>query len=263
MRLEIIPKVETREAPAVVTQQQKAAISEAIDWTAYADAYDLIPEFFPTYKDNQELLRERVEKLNLPANASICDIGAGTGNYIAHMSSYMPNASFLHLDSNKAMNAAAEKKYKDLPCDVRIVESSVDEASLEEGAFDLLICINALYNMSPQATTLARFKRWLKPNGWLFVIDFGRQQQVGDWLSQFLRNAILGKIKGEAYKRALSKGPTLVRQAMLGTKAQTGGEYWTHSTEEFGDTISAAGFNVVELGVCYRGYCDFVLATNG
>lgn len=243
------------------TDTQSAPEPSEISWTAYAEAYDLIPAFFPEYAENQRLLKSLLSSHPLPPQPMICDVGAGTGNYIIDISTYVSDAEFIHIDYSESMTELARRKYASHGLRPEIQVRSAIDATIASQSVDLIICVNALYNMNPQSQTLEVFRRWLKPSGMLFVIDFGRQQHVGDWLSQFLRNAVTGKIRARSYAKAATKGATLVRQALLGTKAQKSGTYWTHTPTEFAQTISAAGFRIEQQGQCYRGYCDFALAT--
>ncbi|NIU07970.1 MAG: hypothetical protein GWN81_03705, partial [Phycisphaerae bacterium] len=55
---------------------------DEMDWDAYAEHYDVMCELNPSYHQNLQHLARHVADWNLSANPRICDLGAGTGNYI-------------------------------------------------------------------------------------------------------------------------------------------------------------------------------------
>ena len=233
--------------------------SSGIDWTAYAEAYDSIPDLFPTYRENMEILRKSLLSRGLTENLAVCDIGAGTGNFISSMSEYLRDSSFCHLDSNHSMNRIARQKYADLNLSVDMVEEQVQRVDFAAGSFDLIICINALYAMQPRSLVLKKMHKWLKDDGLLFIIDFGRKQKVTDWSWYFLKSVLTRDVKLSSIGKAIKKAPALFAHGIKGTKGQTKGNYWTHSTAEFGEAISLNGFDIEELDDCYLGYADLVV----
>lgn len=233
--------------------------SQEINWDAYASQYDLLAANNPSYRENIEMLRSRLTSFQLPNEAAICDVGAGTGNFICALASRLPSARFVHLDSDPAMNEIAIKKYEhagikhvDVHC------CSAVEATYGAESFDLIVCVNALYAMHPQEETLNKIKTWLKPSGKLFIIDYGRQVKVLDWLLYILWNVAREQGVREAY-RFLRNSIESIRQNRRGSRGQAEGVYWLHSTEEFGQILYSAGLHVEELKPCYRGYCDLAV----
>lgn len=232
-----------------------------IDWGDYALRYDLMAEHNPAYQENIKLLMERLEGWSLPENAKICDLGAGTGNYIVELSRHLPSAEFWHVDCDNAMIGYAKQKYQALGrTDINVVEDYIQRVDLPDDHFDLIICVNALYAMTPHESTLRSVARWLKPEGKFFVIDFGRKQRILDWGWYLLKNTI--KARGvKSYAKFVLQSGEIVKQARNGTRFQTDGGYWLHSTQEFGKTLARSGFLVDDLFPCYRGYCDLAVCS--
>ena len=90
------------------------------------------------------------------------------------------------------MNDIAREKYFNLGIeDVAIHEEFVQRVDFSEETFDLVVCVNALYAISPQEAVLRKIRRWLKPGGVFIVIDFGRRNRMIDWSWYLLSNLCL------------------------------------------------------------------------
>jgi ubiquinone/menaquinone biosynthesis C-methylase UbiE len=232
-----------------------------IDWDAYASQYDLLATNNPCYRQNIEYLREVVRKLNLGPNPVICDLGAGTGNFICALARDMPDATFVHVDADSVMNRIAIEKYAAAGIEhVDVQCRSVLDATFQRESFDLIICVNALYAMSPQEEVLQRVRRWMKPAGTFFVIDFGRRTRILDWMGYILGHILRQKGLIECL-RFLRNSAESLRQNRRGSQGQADGTYWLHSTDEFGESLVKAGFHISELRTCYRNYCDLAVCT--
>ena len=233
--------------------------SDEMDWDAYADHYDLMCELNPSYNENLSILASRISSWQLPGNASICDLGAGTGNYIKFLSERLPEAEFTHVDFDEKMNNFAEKKYNECGGkNVRVVREYAQRLEMPPNSFDLILCVNALYAISPQKEVLRKIRTWLKPNGRFFVIDFGRKQRVLDWTFYLFRESMKNQKVG-SYVKALFEGREVIKQNRRSTKGQKTGRYWTHTTEEFGGALEECGFELEELCKCYRDYSDLAI----
>jgi ubiquinone/menaquinone biosynthesis C-methylase UbiE len=236
-------------------------VKDEMDWDAYAKHYDEMCELNPAYRENIELLLKRLPEWDLPEAASICDVGAGTGNYIAALAGFLPLASFTHLDFDGRMIQTAKTKHElKRIANVSYVQGRAQDVDFPAQSFDLIICVNALYAISPQRDMLARMRGWLKPNGRLFIIDFGRRQKTLDWTIYVFVEAVKS-FRLVRYLRALVSAREVLKQNRQTTKGQESGRYWLHSTKEFEASLMDCGFNVQEAFPCYRGYCDCAICT--
>lgn len=233
-----------------------------IDWDAYATQYDLLATNNPSYHENIELLRNWLRNANLPADATVCDVGAGTGNYICALAKELPNGRFRHLDADSRMNEVAARKYSSAGIrDVELKCSPVEEAIYPAGEFDLILCINALYAFEYRTDALRKFRTWLKPGGAFFVIDFGRRTKMWDW-TKYILGEVIKKEGIVGCMKFLASSSESFKQNRRGSQGQADGLYWLHSTEEFGQALQDAGFAVEQLSTCYRGYCDLAICRN-
>ena len=233
--------------------------ADEMNWDAYAEHYDVMCDINPSYQENIDKLVRYIKDWNLSEAPSVLDLGAGTGNYIVSLARELPTASFVHVDFDTKMNEVAERKYVENGVrNVRVLNHYVQDVSFEESSFDIIICINALYAISPQKDVLKKIHSWLKPDGRFFVIDFGRKQKTLDW-SMYLFRESLKRHRIGRYIRVLLDNRELIKQNRQTTKGQDSGRYWLHTTAEFGETLKACGFTVDEVFPCYRGYSDLAI----
>lgn len=245
--------------PQTQIQTQDGVEQDEMDWDAYAEHYDEMCALNPAYQANIRMLLERMPTWGLPENARICDLGAGTGNYILNMAEAHPEAHYWHVDFDRRMIELARQKYEERGLkDVSVIQSNVHDLHFDEGMFDLVVCINALYAFDSQDHVLKLIRSWLRPNGKLFLIDFGRKQKTLDWTFYILKESVKSHRIGR-YARTLIEGRELLKQNRRTTKGQESGRYWLHTTEEFGDSLRRAGFEVQELSRCYRNYSDLAV----
>lgn len=235
--------------------------TDEMNWDAYAEHYDQMCKFNPSYQENVDILLNLIRTWPLPETAKVCDLGAGTGNYIAALSKLRPEAEYFHVDFDEKMNQAALRKYEEEGVkNVHLVTEYVQECEFPEETFDLIMCVNALYAISPQEEILRKAKGWLKPNGRLFLIDFGRKQRTLDWTIYLFRESMKNHQAGE-YVRALINSREVLKQNRRTSKGQGTGRYWLHTTSEFGEALKACGLHVDELYACYRGYADLAICS--
>lgn len=252
-----------REYEAVPLYVPANVDTDEMDWDAYAEHYDIMCELNPSYQQNLNTLAKYLSRWQLRGDASICDLGAGTGNYIHLLSKLIPEASFTHVDFDAKMNELAAKKYANNSIDsVRIICDYAQRVEFEPESFDLVICVNALYAISPQKQVLNKVRSWLKDDGRFFLIDFGRKQRTMDWAFYLFRESLKRQRVG-TYVKALLESREVIKQNRRSTKGQATGRYWTHSTSEFGNTLVDCGFEVEELFPCYRGYADLAICRKG
>ena len=237
--------------------------SDEMNWDAYAEHYDQMCEFNTSYQNNIRTLTNYLTQWALPENADICDLGAGTGNYILSTAQHLPNANYVHVDFDSKMNQSAKKKYEGIKLkNFRIVTEYAQKTEFPSNSFDLIICVNALYAISPQKQVLHNLRSWLKPEGRLFLIDFGRKQRTLDWTFHLFVESMKMHRAGE-YVKAVYDAREVLKQNRKSTKGQQSGRYWLHSTSSFGNTLVDCGFEVDEIYPCYRGYADLAICRKG
>ena len=227
-----------------------------ISWSKYATKYDELVVPLPCYQDNIRLLTDFLEEVSEQLEAPrICDVGAGTGIYIQSMASILPDADFLHVDRNTSMCAYAKTRYERLSLPVQILNTPAEDLSIEAESLNVVTAVNSLYTLPSPEDRLKDIYSWLEPGGYFFAIDFGRRQDTIDWTKYFFkelfhREGIMGGLK------QTPSAINLFRRQNEGVAAQDSGDYWIHTTEEFELALVGAGFEVIRIETCYRGYAD-------
>jgi ubiquinone/menaquinone biosynthesis C-methylase UbiE len=230
-----------------------------VSWSKYAGAYDSMCDANPAYLNNLSLFRDWLRRSNIGHSPTICDVGAGTGNYVLETYRLRPSAQFIHVDNDSRMNALASEKYRAAKMPpVRFEARGIEKALLDDASIDLAICVNSLYALSDPTATVDRLYSLIKPGGQLFAIDLGRLMNVSSWTKYILSCSVQTRgVLSTARRLLLSR--EAVRQNSFIRRNQVVRRYWMHSNESFLEHLRRAGFLITETGSCYRGFCNFAV----
>jgi ubiquinone/menaquinone biosynthesis C-methylase UbiE len=234
-----------------------------VRWDEYAEAYDVMCAANPAYQENVALFRGWLDGLTLPRNARICDVGAGTGNYVLELARRFPDAQIVHVDRDPVMNRSAARKYQAYGiANVSFVASNAFEVGFAPATLDAIVCVNALYAFDDIDIVLREYHSWLKPDGQLFLIDLGREMRVGDWF-RYIVGASMRAFGLRTTLSYLLRGRKAVPQNRLIRREQHSGRYWLHSPEQFQTALKDAGFEILRTQTCYRNVCDLAVCRRG
>lgn len=135
----------------------------------------------PTYP--KEVLRLFQVEMNLRADATVADIGAGTG-ISARM--FLENGSAVFgVEPNAAMRAAAENFLKEFP-NFKSIDGTAENTTLENGSVDFVIAAQAFHWFNHEKTR-AEFKRILKDKGFAALLWNERRLDSTDFLRGYER----------------------------------------------------------------------------
>ena len=237
-----------------------------MDYKAYAPHFDPLCDINPAYQELLHLFQDELGQMDLSAVPEVIDLGAGTGNFVCSLLEVLPRASATHVDCSPDMNGVAQEKYVSAGYDVNIVESYMQTVDIEPESKDLIICVNALNNAPPVRPMLGNIYSWLKPGGYFFLIDFGREIDVVDW-TWFLVKHLLKTHGLTETINVIRRQAKVISINQKGKGDQKRGTLWTHSTEELIDILENTGFEIQTRKLCYRDYADLVVTrrprTNG
>ena len=138
--------------------------------------YETAP--FPGYppNDSQTWLRSRAERsafarlldASLPGDASIAEIGCGTGQMSLYLARADRNVVALDLSREAlALGAAAARRYGTRQ--VRFVECDLAHLPLRDAAFDIVYCSGVLHHTPDPRAAFASVARAVKPGGHVIV----------------------------------------------------------------------------------------------
>lgn len=247
--------------PTTITKPTSAGPADPKDrvsWWEYGAAYDELCSINPHYEDNVSRFRQWCTGVELPANPVICDIGAGTGNYLLEAARAKPESQFYHWDWNSVMNDLAAAKYAEAGFEATFASQNISDFPGDIPPVDLAIAVNSLYTFPDSKAVISRIFDSIKPGGLLFTIDLGRELDTGSWA----RDLIAYNIKTRGFTETLKLTYRLrhaIKQNRKIDQSQDDGAYWAHTTTEFAATMERAGFVVERLETCYRDKCDLAV----
>lgn len=135
----------------------------------------IYPKLFATFYDTvlhgfeQKLKADRMQMLST-LEGTIIDVGAGTG---VNFEFFNDAAQIYAIEPAKEMLAVAETKKSNKKItflNVGILDDSLD-AYFEEKKVDAIVCTLVLCTIPQPDLALERFKKWLKPQGKLIIIE--------------------------------------------------------------------------------------------
>lgn len=236
-----------------------ASVNE-VDWDTYAQQYDLLLTYNPYYQDLfvqvKRLLKDwPVEK---EKDATIVDLGAGTGNYSVAAARIFPQVRILHVDNNSGMNAVASRKATGLD-NFQILDLGIEELHFAPNSLSGIICINAIYTFPDPQGQLKKMYDWLAPDACAILVDPGRVMNRLSWKITLAMHLL----KTYGWRKTLEifrKAKAVSEQNAYIRKMQKSGVFWTHTHREFCEAVREAGFGIEASSICFKGYCDLVVA---
>ena len=229
-----------------------------MDYKAYAPHFDPLCAINPAYEELLTLFESELASMNLPQAPEVLDLGAGTGNFVCKLLDQVPSARVTHVDCSSDMNRIAESKYAERNLKVCIVEAYMQTVEIPSQSKDLIVCVNALNNAPPVRPVLSRIYNWLRPGGYFFLIDFGREIDVVDW-TWYLVKHLLSQYGVRETISVIQRQSKVIAINRKGHDDQVRGALWTHSTEELLKHLSDSGFTNTHSKLCYRDYADLVV----
>jgi malonyl-CoA O-methyltransferase len=130
---------------------------------------------------------------NCPGARRILDVGCGNGRYATLVNASFPNAEVWGVDVSAEMLAA-------VPGSIQTRIASIQDLPFQDGAFDLVYCIEALEHAPNPAAAVAEMARLVQPGGRLLVVDkniaIRGRLQTEPWEVWFDRAALSAIIEG-------------------------------------------------------------------
>ena len=232
-----------------------------VSWWDYARAYDKLCEINYHY---QELLEKYATWLRTTysdngSGIRVCDLGAGTGNFLLRTCEILPDAELHHVDWNSEMTSVAASKYEKQNAVVRIHKSSADCISKLDQEFDLVLMINSLYSFPNPTTLLKSIFDSISPGGHAYIVDTGRPIKTHSFSWDLMTNALStrGLLQTIQLYRELLPAVRVNRKI---EKAGKNGEYWRHDLAELSEAVLCNDVSLLEADICYRGIADRVIA---
>lgn len=231
-----------------------------VDWSSYARQYDLMSQINPAY---QELVAHCVQSVlgwNLKPGDVLADLGAGTGNFSIALARALPNIQILHLDNNEQMLSIARSKAGAFGLsNWKAAVLNCEQEAWNLPALDGAVSVHCIYALKNPKGFIAKLCSQIKPGGYLYACDFGREMSVFDWGRYLMAESI--KSNGVvATMRLIARCSQVRRQNKRVAACQRSGIFWTHDLEEFKTCFERAGIKIsVASFKMYRGYDDLII----
>ena len=142
--------------------------------------------FMPT----ENRIIEKLESAEAPdAEFRLLDVGCGTGKLIRRIREKFAKASYEGVDIAPGMiKVASEKTAEEANMTFQLGDAS-ERLPFEDGEFDYVTCCHSYHHYPDQAAAAREFRRVLKPEGQLWLVDSDINCFWGDLLHRFLIGA--------------------------------------------------------------------------
>jgi len=124
-------------------------------------------------REQEEAPTRAIKALELPKNAVIADIGAGSGYYAFRISPQVPEGKVIAVDIQPEMLAFLKDRAKQLSItNVEPHLGAIDDLKLPANSLDAALLVDAYHEFSHPAEMLASLFTSLKPGGRIYLLEF-------------------------------------------------------------------------------------------
>ena len=142
-------------------------MEKRIFFDRWAPHYDiLLPSVF-----YQAVHLRLLDYVQLPAAATVLDVGSGTGKLLQRLAANFPALTGIGVDSSAGMLRQAQQKspYRDR---LQFIEGDVVSLPFDDATFDGIFCSISFLHYPEPEHSLHSIQRVLKPGGRFFLADF-------------------------------------------------------------------------------------------
>ena len=137
------------------------------EYNALAPDYD--QKWLSYTQKTLALTLEELKPETITPNQSLLDIGCGTGQFLEILSQKAPDLSLSGVEPNLQMLSRAQEKFGN---SINCVEAWAHELPFEDASFDFVTCNNMFHYIDEPMNALREFKRVLKTEGTLILLDW-------------------------------------------------------------------------------------------
>ena len=124
-------------------------------------------------RQQEENTRLAIEKIPLTPNATVADIGAGTGYYSFRIAAKIPKGKVYAVEiQDELINYLRNKKASLKDSVVEIIKSSELSINLPDNSIDLAIMVDVYHELAFPQEMLQAIHKALKPKGRILLIEY-------------------------------------------------------------------------------------------
>src|SRR5437588_390397 len=136
-------------------------------------------EFDDPSRDAWQKPDEILDALALQRTSYVADLGAGTGYFSMRIAKRVPEGKLFAIDVEPDMLRYLRERAQREHLDVLVpVLGSVESANLPEPV-DLVLIVDTYHHIDNRVAYFATLRQWLRPDGWLAVVDFKADSPTG------------------------------------------------------------------------------------
>jgi cyclopropane fatty-acyl-phospholipid synthase-like methyltransferase len=138
----------------------------------FADAEHYAQRFESPEREVWQKPEQVLDTLNLPLDARVADIGAGTGYFSARLAARLPQGKVYASDSEPNMvRYLTERANREQLTNLTAVQASSQSPNLPEPV-DFMLFVNAYHLINDRGAYFSQLQTSLKPNGKLVIVDW-------------------------------------------------------------------------------------------
>ena len=123
-------------------------------------------------RNQEENTKLAIEKIDIPQNGTIADIGAGTGYYSFRLAQKVPQGKVLAVEIQDEMIGYLKAKKQQLNDTVEIVKGSETSPNLPDNSVDLAMMVDVYHELAYPQQMLQAIHKSLKPHGKLLLLEY-------------------------------------------------------------------------------------------
>ena len=142
-----------------------------------------------------------IQTLALKPDASVADIGSGTGYFAVRLAHFVPQGRVYGVDTEPDMvKYLADRATREGLNNLSAVRGAEDDARLPDKV-DLVLMVDVYHHIEQRESYLRRLARSLKPGGRVAIIDFNAKSTMGPPPSQRIAaKRVVAEMAGAGYR---------------------------------------------------------------
>jgi FkbM family methyltransferase len=114
-----------------------------------------------------------IEAMDLPADAEVADIGAGTGYFTVRLAEQVPEGRVFAVDiQSEMLDLLRQRLSRDGIANVELVQGSVDDPRLPSNSIDAALLVDAYHEFAYPREMMQGIVTALRRSGRLFLIEY-------------------------------------------------------------------------------------------